>query len=79
MEALSSPPEQSQPPESSPRRKRRRRAIQSGKLSLKLQIWIILAAVGIMTLLLLAFLGLLSRPSQATPVDQTLIDSQWQL
>jgi len=77
MEALSSPPEQSQPSEPSPRRKRRRREIRSGKLSVKLQIGIILAAVGLVTLILLAFMGLIGRPAQAAQVDQTLIDSRW--
>jgi len=59
------------------RRRRRRDTIGSGKLSLKVQVGIIVAAFGIAAIGLLAFLGLLGRPTQPVPVDQALIDAQW--
>jgi hypothetical protein len=48
-----------------------------GRLSLGMQLGIILAAFGICFFLLLAFLGYIGQPPKPIIVDQKLIDQQW--
>jgi hypothetical protein len=75
MEPVPAP--EAAPSQHSGRRRRRVREPKTGRLSIGVQLGIIVAAVGISVWFLLAFLGLVGEPAKPVQVDQKLIDSYW--